>query len=87
MMTRRFRELEQESGTHVVEHLDAFDELVKAKDIIPIKVKEKLLKESDRLQKKEASEKAFRATDSDRRIKGRHGIGRKNYAPRKDGAF
>ncbi|CEG39575.1 polyprotein [Plasmopara halstedii] len=57
------------------------------KDITLIEVKVKLLKESDRLQKKEASEKAFRATGNDGRNKGRRGSGRKNYAPRKSGGF
>lgn len=121
-MTRRLHEFKMESGTRMVEHLDAFDELVvglqmtgepvdesrqlvvllsslpaeyeiissiveNAKDITLIEVKEKLLKESDRLQKKEASEKAFRATYNDGRIKGRRGSGRKDYAPRKGGGF
>ncbi|CEG47936.1 polyprotein [Plasmopara halstedii] len=41
-----------------------------AKDITLIKVKEKLLKESGKLQKKEATEKAFRVNGNARRFKG-----------------
>lgn len=54
-----------------------------AKDITLIEIKEKLLKEHERLQQKETTEKAFPVYESGGRPKSNPGPGRKDYGPKK----
>uniref|UniRef100_A0AAV1UY43 Polyprotein n=1 Tax=Peronospora matthiolae TaxID=2874970 RepID=A0AAV1UY43_9STRA len=57
-----------------------------AKDVSLIEVKEKLLKEYERLEKKDTTiEKAFRANENAGRIKGGRGHGRKGISLMKNG--
>ena len=57
-----------------------------AKDITLIAVK-KLLKESENIQRKEATEKKFRVNGNPERFKGGRVNGRKGGAPRNHGRF
>ncbi|GMF29764.1 unnamed protein product [Phytophthora fragariaefolia] len=68
-MTKRLLEFKMEDGSSMAKHLDAFDEV--------------LLKEHERLQKKETTERAFKANAG--RFKGGRGNGRKGNGPRKNG--
>lgn len=54
-----------------------------AKEITVIEIKEKLLKEHKRLQKKKTTEKAFPVHGSGEQPKSNRGRGRKDYGPRK----
>ena len=58
-----------------------------AKDITMIEFKEKLLKESENIQRKEAKEKAFRVNGNPERLKGGRVNGRKGGAIRNHGEF
>uniref|UniRef100_A0AAV1U5K8 CCHC-type domain-containing protein n=1 Tax=Peronospora matthiolae TaxID=2874970 RepID=A0AAV1U5K8_9STRA len=57
-----------------------------SKDITLIEVTEKLLKERDRMQRKETTEKAFPVSSNGRRFKGGQGNGRKGNSLRKTNA-
>ncbi|POM69193.1 Putative Polyprotein [Phytophthora palmivora] len=85
-----------EEGTPMAKHLDAFDELMvvridskveNSKEITLTEFKEKLLKEHERLQKKETTAKAFRDNGNTGRFKGSRGNGRKGNSPKKNGGF
>ncbi|OWY97688.1 LOW QUALITY PROTEIN: polyprotein [Phytophthora megakarya] len=56
-------------------------------DITLIELKEKLLKEHERLQKKETTEKAFRVNGNPGRFKGGRGNGRKGNRQNRSGGF
>ncbi|POM67185.1 Integrase catalytic core protein [Phytophthora palmivora] len=94
-MTRRLHEFKMEEGTPTAKHLDAFVELVVGLQTLGDPVdearqlvfKEKLLKEHERLLKKETTEKAFRANGNAGRFKGGRGNGRKGNSPKKNGGF
>ena len=58
-----------------------------AKDITLIEVKEKLLKDSEKIQRKEATEKPFRVNGNPGRFKGGRINGRKGGTPRDHGGF
>lgn len=58
-----------------------------AKDITVIEVKEKLLKELEKLQRKEATEKTFRVNGNTRVFKGGRDNGRKGGPPHNNGGF
>ncbi|POM63249.1 polyprotein [Phytophthora palmivora] len=95
-MTRRLHEFKTEEGTPMAKPLDAFDELVvglqtlgepvhEARQLVVIK--EKLLKEHERLHKKETTKKAFRYNGNAGRFKGGRGSGGKGNSPKKNGGF
>ncbi|CEG46142.1 FOG: Transposon-encoded proteins with TYA, reverse transcriptase, integrase domains in various combinations [Plasmopara halstedii] len=93
-MTRRLHEFKVESGTSMAEHPNSFGELAEydsilenAKGITLIEVKEKLLKESEKLQRKGATEKAFHENVNARRFKGGRNNGRKGGPSRENGGF
>ncbi|OWZ01019.1 polyprotein, partial [Phytophthora megakarya] len=92
-MTRRLHEFKMENGSTMSKPLGAFDdppaeyELISsivenAQDVTLNDVKEKLLKEYERLKKKETSERAFKMNAG--QFKGGRTYGRKGNSPRKN---
>ncbi|GMF44397.1 unnamed protein product [Phytophthora fragariaefolia] len=90
-MTRRLHEFKMDDGASMAKHLDAFDELVvglqtmgePVDEVRQLEVKEMLLKEYERLEKKDAvTERALKVSAG--RFKGGKGNGRKWNGPKKN---